>query len=409
LGVLGRARRCISRHVVAPGGSPSQFETHALNEVAKWSIATFSLVGGIATFFGIREGALDRLLRADPKAALWIFVLVGLGVICGLLAPAFAEGGRVFLSWVPLVIAALGFVSWLLFPDIDDGASGARPETRSWLARRDVPLWLVIALLLALIISAVLLHCVPVPTTAAVLLLAVASASMGLYGATKLSVTSKAFPVEPSIRASVEAGDGVHVVKIVVVAARRDGRPLHLSLVGVIHSSATAPDSVTEVSLGEAEVPPDATGDINTSLSFPVNVTDWNIILVRSCDGEAVCSSTNAKSMQLTGALPEPFPRVAGSVRPVDPGRGGEMTLTATALPSDTRIDATIYRRRRGADTKIATATLVGDTTGAARWTSLITAGNVGDELILRYSVCRLRPRLECEPQLDAASYTIPK
>ncbi|MDT0353844.1 hypothetical protein [Pseudonocardia charpentierae] len=305
---------------------------------------------------------------------------------------------------MPLATAVLGFFSWWLLPDIErDPRAGQASSFVGSFSSNDVPPWLAIALLTALLILAGLLYRIPVPTTAAMLLIAVTSISMGLYGATKLSVTSKAFPIDPSVTASVELINGIQVIKAGTVAARRDGKPLHVSVIGMTGTTTGA--SATESSIGEAETSPDVAGDVNATTVFPINTARWRTIEVRICDGENQCAK-GAKSIMLSGDLPQTFPRVSGYAKPADGGAGAEVSISVDALPQDSRIRATVYRKRESGRAVVASALLVGDSKGNVIWSAPIIRVPVGGSLSLAYSVCAVESELHCESETEIASYT---
>ncbi|NUT91354.1 MAG: hypothetical protein HOY78_04930, partial [Saccharothrix sp.] len=66
---------------------PNQAKTEAVKGAAQWAAGGFTALTAILTFFGIQGGYLTELLQAQQTASMLIFCLIGLGLLCGLVAP----------------------------------------------------------------------------------------------------------------------------------------------------------------------------------------------------------------------------------------------------------------------------------------------------------------------------------
>jgi hypothetical protein len=394
----------LHRVVLAEDADPAILNSAALNDVAKWSAAGFTALAAILTFFGIKEGVLDRLLRADPTAALFVFILVGLGVLSGIIAPAFETTKRIYVFFVVFAVTTLAVLTWLIMPNLDQEGRGS------------ITLGMSLGLLVTLIAAAVVLNRVPVSLKAAVLVFGVACTSIGLYGAAKLSVLSKTFGLEPQVTATIRVTEGRDVLDVSVSAERQDDKVLLVEAIGVRNVSVNGVKGRQEHSLGAVRLAPDGTGVISTTVSFPVVRSAWHKFIVRSCDAES-CSSQNCSTescstgierLRLAGTLPELAPRLSGALGPGSSRRTARATVKAEAMPADMGLAVSVIRYRAGTATRLGRAAVLSNGNGIAAWAGTLRSMKRGDRLVLRCQLCS-RGLSKCQgPNVGVATYLVP-
>src|SRR4051812_22383697 len=68
-------------------GPPDQIvDASKLADLTKWMATGFAALSAIATFFGIKDGNLDAVVRENPSETLYIACLVGAGVVGALVS-----------------------------------------------------------------------------------------------------------------------------------------------------------------------------------------------------------------------------------------------------------------------------------------------------------------------------------
>jgi hypothetical protein len=346
------------------------FDDSKLISVATWSARGFTLLAAILTFFGITEGVLDHVLRSDPTAALWIFCLLGVGVVCSILAPAIKATKQLPTTFLLWAVASLGSLSLLLLPKVA-GEQGPRLTLLSFL------------LIGGVVLVGLFLILTSVSVVASLLVLGIAATSFGLYGTTKLAVLSKLGSAEPSITATITTEGAAEVLTVTARAAKAEGKRLTVvaNARRVGHTSQLA---------GEVIFRPDGVGAIDSTHPFRVVISDWSWLEVGYCltkhDDTARC--TNPIVMVWLRGQPEKG-RVQVGASLATGTRPGTVdgSVAVSALPRGTSLSMRILRLR-GRQQQALTARLVADGTGAASWRPRMTGVNRGDVVVIDYARC---------------------
>jgi hypothetical protein len=365
-----------------------------LTKATDWAAVGFTALAAVLTFFGIKDGLLDRLLRSDPTGALWIFILVGIGVVCALFAPAVQKRATVHATPVLLVLLALGGLTLYFLRNItgEDRREGT-----------NVVAVAAIAFLVALLIA---LRDVKAPAAAALLVIGVASASMGLYGAAKLSVLSKSFATDSRITATLATTESGERVNVTVLANQREHNELYVQVVG--NSSSPAPGLPQLAIIGTARLAADDAGDIDASLAFPVNSPVWDTISVRACDRRP-CLRASEVVQLLGGRALSSEHRVSGTLSPGATESSATATLSGSVMPPGSTMIGSIYRvGADGAETLLAQSSMTPDTAGAATWSPVNVRGAADAVLVLRYRICSPQEgNCPATPEREVASLTL--
>lgn len=298
----------------APADKPGVVDDTKLAAVATWVAGGFTLLAALLTFFGIREGLLDRILRAYPRQSLFVFCLVGLAVIAATVSPALAPSQRINLALPLLAALTLGAATWTLLPDFapDDQAATAHLMAAA-----------AAALLLLAAIAAI--RCdLRVPLVAGALLVAVASLALGLYGAAKMSVTSKIGRDRPDVAVSVSGSGAATALTLAVTAARLDqDEAVEIAIVDPGSDSGEADD----LALGRHRLHPDAGGTVSRTITAPVG-TRSRAVSIRAaiCARDEPCTPTTADERALIPLGATATPLLGASVAVA----GDVVTFTAT-------------------------------------------------------------------------------
>jgi hypothetical protein len=102
----------------APLGD-SLVDVEHLEDPTKWAARGFTALTAVLLFFGIKDGVLDQALRLNPRAALWVFLLLGVGALAALFAPSINKA-REMRWWALIVALGLVFVvTALCLPDLE--------------------------------------------------------------------------------------------------------------------------------------------------------------------------------------------------------------------------------------------------------------------------------------------------
>jgi hypothetical protein len=94
-------------------------QVEKLGGASKWAAGGFSAVTALLLFFGVKEGVLDQAIRFDPFATLYVFMLLGLGVLCALFAGAINPAKRIHLWTLLAAIAAMLVLTAVFLPNLD--------------------------------------------------------------------------------------------------------------------------------------------------------------------------------------------------------------------------------------------------------------------------------------------------
>lgn len=252
-------------------------EASKLGDLLKWVGGGFALLTGIATFFGIQQGVVARIVRIHPYPVLWVFILVGVAVVLALTVPAITSNTSVPWWLVVLLGGAVVVASVFLSPDL----RGRQPDT-PWT-------WLVIV---AIGVTAAVLAFVknPSPTlswSVALVIIAVTCLSCGLYIVTKLSVLEKMRLESAAVISSVSMSGGQSMVDISAAGTELAG-PVRVRVVG----QSTGEDE--ETVLGEQVLMPSRAGTLEAKVSIPIPGTlatvrvlscpEWDTTQRKACD-----------------------------------------------------------------------------------------------------------------------------
>ena len=237
-------------------------------DLSKLLAGGFASLTSILTFFGLKDGYLDRVLVSEPYAALVVFILVAVGLIGSISAPKIGPSQKIQI-WVPLLVVFMLLGSTgLVIPNVPNTA-GVSPIV--WIAG-------VVGVVLAIAIGVAIVkreHAV-VSVPAAVLIVAAVAQGIGLYGAVKVGVLSKNFSTAVTIDATVahtpQTPTATIEVKIEALRVSSD-EVLELS---ILNEAATTRASVIVV--------PAVGGKIDRTYTFRVPATDELAYLtIRSC------------------------------------------------------------------------------------------------------------------------------
>ena len=89
-----------------------------LEDIAKWAgLRLHDAHRAVLTFLGSTGGYLQRILAEDPVGALWVFILVGIGVVASLFAMATKSEFHIYTGWVLVAVGSLGAISAGFFKD----------------------------------------------------------------------------------------------------------------------------------------------------------------------------------------------------------------------------------------------------------------------------------------------------
>ena len=385
-----------------------------LADAAAWGAKGFTLLAAVLTFFGIKDGFLDRVLRADTTAAMWVFVMVGLGLLCALFAAAFTATYRLSGFWLLLAVGLLASLTLIVVPNV---------------RKTNVPgftggLTLLVGCFLLAAAVAALVWKISVPLTAGVLVLGVAATAFGLYGATKIAVVSRTAPVSPQVTAALESDDAGTSVKVTVSAGQREGSPLVVVVRAMPRTMDTAAsaattsggaDSGTEELVGRAVLVSDSDGQTTGSAVFPLQADRWSTLRVGFCqleredqpprgfrsyfgfsedppelDVDALCTSADDAAFRervLLDLSPSPGLQVAAAL--TSPAADQlQAAVTASSIPEGTVLEARVARQRGAETATFATATLLPDAAGAASTTAAPVAVATGDVVSVCYRAC---------------------
>ncbi|NHA68056.1 hypothetical protein [Phycicoccus flavus] len=388
-----------------------------------WALIAVLLVMLLATSVYLPEAADTPPAGGGMKAWLletshpWIGgALFVVAAACAVAAYALAiDGGptvtgtraRVVLwaAW-SLVLGALA-VGLLLPRTVDEGSGRVLVDAGRIMT---VGLTLVLVGGFLALLGWSLLRMITLPTTAALVVVAVSATSLGLYGATKLAVQSKSLAVVPSVVADVGTAEGRSTLEVSVRADRSRGRNLALQVWGtpraraarVTDEPSTAAAAVARSDIWSEVLRPDGLDRIERTISIPISPTRWDSVSVGYClvgdeeIGGPTCPTGPDGAPVVTSEVvrvrnPASGPGLAEVSAAIEPGRSN--TLEATFAASDvqpgtlTRVE--LCRSRNGRHTRhVLDATVSSGPDGTATWSATVPRGRSGETLVLRHTAC---------------------
>lgn len=188
----------------APVATPPNEPGDNLDKIALVLAGGFTVLTGVLTFVGVKDGVLARILRNSPRPALLVFTLVGLAVGCGVIAPAVKGKVRIGLIVVLMVLTGI----WLTveLPRFDGGVSGQLPG------------WLFVLLVLLLLVALLWTWSKETSQKAGLIALGLGFFAFGLFGAFKLAVIEKGDKDRPRLTAAFTTAESRTVLRVTVNA-----------------------------------------------------------------------------------------------------------------------------------------------------------------------------------------------
>ncbi len=372
------------------GGLIPALDQAGLQSATEWSAKAFVLLGGVAAFFGVKDGAVARVVREAPLQTVGIFALLGVGLVLALLAPAVVETWKINIGWVVAALTVVWFVtSWTAV----DLAAGEFVPGWGGLAL-PVAVGAIVGLVLFIQNKRKKLRVKDLAWKAAAIVVAVACVAGGLYAATKLFVQDSVRQVATPVVASVQQAEGATTVTV----------------------------TMTPVSLGEPVLviayltdPPGGRFDLMNhvlpaeSASAPVTVTteipdgDWNSVHVARCAGFSSEQVMCVPKEVTTLALPTRFPTLGGTL--VDDPDKKVVTVAVTGAQPAYAVAKVTVVGPSGA--VLASARLTTGPAGAMQWQSSVPAAAAGMPVQLVAQLCdtRLMPEV-CQAAVPVAALT---
>ena len=169
-----------------------------------------AIVSAVLTFIGIKDAALDRILREEPKAVLLFGGMVALGIVFGLVAQFMRPPGSMRVIWIALWVGAL----IASFPIVADHSRNEKIEGG----------WNLILILLAVLVATLLVILMLGPfrlaMTGCLLILGAVLFALGTYGGIRLAIDSRGTTASPEISGPsiVRGEDGLLRLKATVKA-----------------------------------------------------------------------------------------------------------------------------------------------------------------------------------------------
>ncbi len=294
----------------------------------------------VLTTFGIKEGALDRMVGKAPHAVLLIFVLVGIGVLVALGSAALnTSQTRRLLVW-PLLVAvtmALAMV-WVFVPDVP--TRGRDVDVGEWLSLRHVVQGLVGLVALLIAVHVLRKRDARTTATAGALALSMATTGLGLYSAVKLAVASKTGDVNLRGTAEVVTADTGSTLKLLVQAGR-------LADDGGVLLQVDADGSPVASSV----VRPDVNGEVSQTQLFPLPSRGFKVLKVFSCPLPSVSSRSAAEvgtTDQASALVTVCSPDTVGKSEPLltlYSSGGATPSVTGQLEVADTSVKVTVTAR----------------------------------------------------------------
>jgi len=266
------------------------------SDMLKWAAGGFTLLTGLLTFFGIKEGVLARVVHENQISAMGVLLLLGLGVLLGFAAPAMTGPKRVPVAWVLVVVTLLLWLTELLSKDM---AIEFLP----------VPLWQVKLLMTGVALAAFVVLVATglrMPWSYAFAVVAVCSVSSGLYVAAKISIMDNGAPGTASVTATFDKAESPGLLTI-KVAGSAIYTPVQLVVDDGQSTSSDPP-------FGSATFAPDRAGALegSTAVLVPLNAST---VVVSTCqvDEKTTDGSCATWTDQVRLQVPRSAKRVAAS------------------------------------------------------------------------------------------------
>lgn len=357
------------------------FDTDKVADLAKWSAAGFGMLTALLTFLGIQDGMLTRVFFEDPTAALWSFILIGLGVVLAFVALALHAATPARLLWVALAGLVVGGVTAALLKNID------ATEVTTKL------LWLTGALL-ALVVVALVLVPIKAPLPVVVLLVATISTSCGLYAAAKISVEVKSAPETMKVRVRLTGTGGTQSLQIALSGSKQsDG------VVEVVASSTpmstgrrprpTVAGQVPQSRLWRSFFSADETRSVAESYDVPVDLSQWSTVSVQECVGVA-CAPKEVASFAGGAALHDGS--IGGDLQPGSARKLLQAVVTGVHLLEGDRVIVQLRPAGRAQGNKGASsiaARILAARDGSVRWRARVPLDT--SRWVLKAGVCGMR------------------
>jgi hypothetical protein len=227
-------------------------------------------------FIGIKEGQIDRMLRNNARPALLVFMLIGLAVIGGVVAPAVGRekpislGLVVFIAGLPVVVLAP------FLPHLGPERNLSRWSTAAFIAVG----------LLAIGILGFLLYRQVTSLKVGTIAVALVLFALGMYGAFKLSAAAKSAKDRPTVSAAFSMRDNKPIVS---VGLKASGLLIDEHVVGTVRGfgSRTSNHTLDAFPCGDNcllvyafEIGADEGGAIDTKFDVPLTSGDFERISV---------------------------------------------------------------------------------------------------------------------------------
>jgi len=251
-------------------------------------------------------------------------------------------------------------------------------------------------------------------------ILAVASTSLGLYGATKVGVESKTLISLPVVDATLDQKDTGDALAINVKAARLRKYRILLEVLGVPHDQAHRATDETTLVTDEKDavhiwatlLQPDATDGVDKSLNLPIDIHRWKSIKVQYCliQGGSASDGCDSQEAFVTAdiATTAPTSNIEQFNGTIASAENGKLKASFTAYDVRPGMLTRLELCREHVDQtygRVAHVTLMPDGDGNVTWEMTVSAGKVGESLILRHTACP--PGSPCEEAWrELAAYT---
>jgi hypothetical protein len=353
-------------------GSDEIFDGTKIEALSKFCAAGFTALAAILAFFGIQGGGVDQILAQDATGALWVFVCLGWGVVSSMFAAA-VNSKWLIQAWIPFVLVLMqaAFTRYMVDPLVES---------------RRAPTVLFLVLVAIGLVTCIYLGLTNrlIAVNAVLLAAAVVSTSIGLYSATKLSVASKAESGVLAVRGS-EGNDASRSTFVITLkGSRLQPGDRRVELRGVADAQN---EDASAVLIGVATVRPDNAGEVNESLTYPIELTSWEFLTVRVC--EAADCATQPPVVRYPGSRLFRVPSGAG--RLVRTRSGLRASVTLSRLTHDRLVTVVVGRGTRSKPVSFLLERVAPDANGTVRWSADVPQAGRGKWVVVRVRVCKTR------------------
>ena len=266
-----------------PGPAGDGSSASGADAIAKWVAGGFILASGVLTFIGAEGGELDRIMRDNPVQAVAVFVLIGVAVAGGVVAPAVSDLVRVPLGVVVVVVGiavAIGIL-WL--------------HPGRTLAVGNASL-IAVAIGMLLLIAAYLVWDTGASLKLSVIFLSVVLFALGMFGAFSVAVEAKTAKDRPNISLAFEGDDSSPTLQVTVKAAGlRTDEHIALTVRGFGSRLSNREDIPARFECGDRcvllhayRVGGDSAGVVDKAIDLPITVGDFSRFEVQGfvCSGD---------------------------------------------------------------------------------------------------------------------------